>query len=72
MKKTRLVYYKSIPDELARLGLTQAQASKLLGISRSALNHRIKADSIGFHLEIYGLSHYLSRELLPPDHAHVD
>ncbi len=67
MNKTRLVYYKSIPDELVRLGLTQAQASKLLGITRSTLNHNIKADNISFHWQIYGLAHYLDRQ----HHAHV-
>ena len=69
MKKNRLVYYKSIPDELVRLGLTQKEASKLLGISRSALNHRIKADSNTFHWQIYGLEHYLARI---KHHAHVE
>ena len=67
MKKTRHVYYKSIPDELVRLGLTQTQASKLLGITRSTLNHNIKADNISFHWQIYGLAHYLDRQ----HHAHV-
>ena len=67
MKKTRHVYYKSIPDELARLGLTQSQASKLLGITRSTLNHNIKADNNSFHWQIYGLAHYLENQ----HHAHV-
>ena len=62
MKKNRVVYYKSIPDELVRLGLTQTQASKLLGITRSTLNHNIKADNISFHWQIYGLAHYLDRQ----------
>ena len=67
MKKTRHVYYKSIPDELVRLGLTQSQASKLLGITRSTLNNNIKADNISFHWQIYGLAHYLENQ----HHAHV-
>ena len=62
MKKTRLVYYKSIPDELVRLGLTQTQASKLLGITKSTMSHNIKADNNGFHWQIYGLSHYLESQ----------
>ena len=62
MKKTRLVYYKSIPDELVRLGLTQTQASKLLGITKSTMSHNIKADNNSFHWQIYGLSHYLESQ----------
>jgi len=62
MNKTRLVYYKSIPDELVRLGLTQSQAAKLLGITRSTLNHNIKADNNSFHWQIYGLAHYLESQ----------
>jgi predicted transcriptional regulator len=67
MKKIRHVYYKSIPDELVRLGLTQSQAAKLLGITRSTLNHNIKADNNSFHWQIYGLAHYLESQ----HHAHV-
>ena len=59
MNKTRLVYYKSIPDELERLGLSQNQAAKLLGIAKSTMSHNIKADNNSFHWQIYGLSHYL-------------
>ena len=62
MKKIRHVYYKSIPDELVRLGLTQSQAAKLLGITRSTLNHNIKADNNSFHWQIYGLAHYLESQ----------
>ena len=62
MKKTRHVYYKSIPDELVRLGLTQTQASKLLGITKSTMSHNIKADNNSFHWQIYGLSHYLESQ----------
>ena len=68
MKKTRLVYYKSIPDELVRLGLTQTQASKLLGITKSTMSHNIKADNNSFHWQIYGLSHYLESQ----NNAHVE
>ena len=67
MKKIRHVYYKSIPDELVRLGLTQSQAAKLLGITRSTLNHNIKADNNSSHWQIYGLAHYLESQ----HHAHV-
>ena len=62
MKKNSLVYYKSIPDELVRLGLTQTQAAKLLGIGKSTMSHNIKADNNSFHWQIYGLSHYLESQ----------
>ena len=62
MTKNRLVYYESIPDELARLGLTQTQAAKLLGITKSTMSHNIKADNNSFHWQIYGLSHYLESQ----------
>ena len=67
MNKTRLVYYKSIPDELARLGLTQTKAAELLGITKSTMSHNIKANNNSFHWQIYGLAHYLESQC----HAHV-
>ena len=67
MTKNRLVYYESIPDELARLGLTQTEAAKLLGITKSTMSHNIKADNNSFHWQIYGLAHYLESQ----HHAHV-
>ena len=54
-----IIYYKSIPAELIRLGLTQEKASKMLGCSKSGLNHRIKADKPQFHWAIYGLANYI-------------
>jgi len=59
MVEARIIYYTSIPKELKRLGLTQKKACDLLNISRSGLNHRIAADSLAFHLQIYGLANYL-------------
>jgi hypothetical protein len=59
MNDNQIVYYTSIPNELKRLGLTQKKACKLLGISRSGLNHRIAANTLAFHLQIFGLANYL-------------
>ncbi len=59
MDNQRIIYYNSIPKELKRLGLTQKKACELLGISRSGLNHRIAADTLAFHLQIFGLANYL-------------
>ena len=56
IKKT--VYYNSIPAELKRLGITQAETADLLGISLSGLNHRIKADSPTLHWAVFGMSNY--------------
>ena len=54
----KTVYYNSIPVELKRLGLTQEKTAELLGISRSGLNHRLKADSPTLHWAVYGLSSF--------------
>ena len=56
IKKT--VYYNSIPVELKRLSITQAETAELLGISLSGLNHRIKADSPTLHWAVFGMSSY--------------
>jgi predicted transcriptional regulator len=55
---SKTVYYTSIPVELKRLGLTQEKTAELLGISRSGLNHRLKADSPTLHWAVYGLSSF--------------
>jgi len=59
IKKT--VYFKSIPSELKKIGLTQEKTAELLGITRSGLNHRIKSDRPSLHWQVYGLSSYFSQ-----------
>ena len=58
----KTIYFNSIPVELKRLGLTHEKTAQLLGISRSGLNHRIKADSPTLHWAVYGLSNYFGNE----------
>lgn len=55
---TKTIYYNSITAEFKKMRLTAQQVADLLGISRSALNHRIKADSPSIHWITYGLSNY--------------
>jgi len=61
-KVDKTIYYNSIPVELKRLGLTQEKTAELLGISRSGLNHRLKADSPTLHWAVYGLSCFFGND----------
>ena len=62
MSDKGIIYYKSIPAEIKKLGLTQKSCADMMGVSLSGLTHRIKADKPQFHLAIYGLATYLGNE----------
>jgi transcriptional regulator with XRE-family HTH domain len=62
MDNKGIIYYKSIPAEIKKLGLTQKSCADMMGVSLSGLTHRIKADKPQFHLAIYGLATYLGSE----------
>ena len=59
MSKPR--HYESIPKQIERLGITQKEAAKLLGLSLSGFTSRIASDKPITHWMIYGLSHYLQQ-----------
>jgi len=59
MSKT--IHYESIPRQIERLGITQKEAAKLLGMSLSGFTARIASNKPITHWMIYGLSHYLQR-----------
>ena len=59
MENQGIIYYKSIPAEIKKLGLTQKHCADMMGVSLSGLTHRIKANKPQFHLAIYGLATYL-------------
>ena len=56
-----IIYYKSIPAEIKKLGLTQKQCAGMMGVSLSGLTHRIRASKPQFHLAVYGLATYLGQ-----------
>ena len=62
MNTKGLIYYKSIPAEIKKLGITQKECAEMMGVSLSGLTHRIKADRPQFHLAIFGLASYLGAE----------
>ena len=61
MKNQGIIYYKSIPAEIKKLGITQKQCAEMMGVSLSGLTHRIKADRPQFHLAIFGLATHLGQ-----------
>jgi len=62
MNTKGIIYYKSIPAEIKKLGITQKQCADMMGVSLSGLTHRIRADRPQFHLAIFGLATYLGEE----------
>ena len=61
-KNNYVVYYKSIPAEIKRMGITQEQCAEMLGCTRSGLTYRITADKPQFHWAIFGLASYLGNQ----------
>ena len=61
MDNKGIIYYKSIPAEIKKLGITQKECADMMGVSLSGLTHRIKADRPQFHLAVYGLATYLGQ-----------
>jgi len=58
-KNNYVVYYKSIPAEIKRMGITQTKCAELLGCTKSGLGYRITADKPQLHWAIFGLASYL-------------
>lgn len=53
-----VIKYNNIKAEFKRLGLTNKKVADILGISRQALDKRIKADKPSIHWITYGLANY--------------
>ena len=64
-KNKYVVYYKSIPAEIKRMGITQEKCAEMLGCTRSGLTYRITADKPQFHFAIFGLASYLDKNNQP-------
>jgi hypothetical protein len=58
-KDKYVVYYKSIPAEIKRMGITHEECAELLGCTKSGLGYRITADKPQLHWAIFGLASYL-------------
>jgi predicted transcriptional regulator len=56
------IRYLSIPEELQKMDMSQRQFAKLLGITPSTLNHRIKKDSPTLHWCLYGVQCFYGKE----------
>ena len=57
-----VIKYECIKCEFKRLGITNREVAKILGISVSGLDKRIKIDAPSIHWITYGLSKYYGKK----------